>query len=127
MREITLHRGVPGINDNIKIVAGDKTPGGAPWQYKIGDLQMGTFNSGDHYLQLLFPTGSHDEITNEVLLAVLIDRLEGFQTGPYPCPQNEDALNLLRVALNLLKDRDADAREKAQREAESKSIEDDGR
>jgi hypothetical protein len=41
-------------------------------------------------------------ITNEVLLAIDIDRLEGFQAGKFPCHENFDALTHCRAALNAL-------------------------
>lgn len=44
-------------------------------------------------------------ITHEVLLAVLIDRLEGFQAGQYANPHNQLALDHLRGALEALHDR----------------------
>lgn len=37
-------------------------------------------------------------ITHEVLLAILIDRMEGFQTGPYACAENARALASLKDA-----------------------------
>lgn len=42
-------------------------------------------------------------ITHEALLAVLIDRMEDFQAGPYSCPENNDALIHLHGALARLK------------------------
>lgn len=127
MREITTHRGVPGINDNIQILAGDRTAGGAPWQYLIGPLYM-TQDGRGISAQLLFPAGASEfnEVTNETLLAVLIDRLTGFQTGPNPSRYNAIALRACEIAMLSLKERDKDAREKALREAESQ-VEDDGR
>lgn len=38
----------------------------------------------------------------EALLAICIDRLHGFQTGPYACWENQTALNNLRSALDIL-------------------------
>ena len=40
-------------------------------------------------------------ITNEALLAVLIDRLEGFQRGPFACDENAAMLVALQTALGL--------------------------
>ncbi len=37
-------------------------------------------------------------LTHEALLAILIDRLECFQTGPYACPENARALAHFREA-----------------------------
>jgi hypothetical protein len=44
-------------------------------------------------------------ITHEALLAILIDRLEGFQAGPYANPHNAKALNHLREAQTALQAR----------------------
>lgn len=44
-------------------------------------------------------------ITHEVLLAVLIDRLQGFQGGPYACRENAIALTKLEEALLWLNKR----------------------
>jgi hypothetical protein len=37
-------------------------------------------------------------ITHEVLLAILVDRVEGFQSGPYACEENALALEALKAA-----------------------------
>lgn len=44
-------------------------------------------------------------VTNEVLLAILIDRLQGFQQGEFACEENALALTRLEEALSLLKAR----------------------
>lgn len=54
-------------------------------------------------------------LTNEVLLAVLIDRMRGFQSGPYNCRENALALTKLQEALFWLAER---AREREQRGVE---------
>ena len=41
-------------------------------------------------------------ITHEALLAILIDRMEGFQAGPYASQDNADALNHMNLALASL-------------------------
>lgn len=41
-------------------------------------------------------------VTHEALLAVLIDRLRGFQSGPYACPENALALSYMEAALAAL-------------------------
>jgi hypothetical protein len=41
-------------------------------------------------------------LTHEVLLAILIDRLRGFQAGPYACPENALALSYIEGALAAL-------------------------
>lgn len=50
-------------------------------------------------------------ITEAALYLVLIDRLEGFQAGPFACLENERQLELLRDGLSLTRTR-ADARAK---------------
>lgn len=49
--------------------------------------------------------GSTPGATEAVLLAILIDRLRGFQTGPYACKENEEQLAHLKAALAAAKKR----------------------
>ena len=61
----------------------------------------------DHDIYIDFQRGPIKEvgvngITNEALLANLIDRLEGFQSGPFACELNAEALSHLQQALNCL-------------------------
>jgi len=44
-------------------------------------------------------------ITNEALLAIVIDRLEGFQSGKFANDFNKDALEYTRRALSVLEER----------------------
>jgi hypothetical protein len=44
-------------------------------------------------------------VTNEALLAIIIDRLEGFQLGGFACPENDKALGFARLTLDALKER----------------------
>ena len=48
---------------------------------------------------------SEPGITEAVLLAILIDRLEGFQAGPFACEENAAQLAHLRAAMHLTRDR----------------------
>jgi len=110
-REITTHH-VNGCNANIQLIAiDDPGSGGANHEYKISG-----FRDADHpygipsELTILFQNGPIKEVgtngvTHEVLLAILIDRLEGFQRGPFKNQDNEKALQHLRVAINALKSR----------------------
>lgn len=41
-------------------------------------------------------------LTNEVLLAIVQDRLEGFQRGPFACEENATALMAVQSALAIL-------------------------
>jgi len=49
-------------------------------------------------------------LTNEAVLAVVIDRLRGFQAGAFWCEENEDALLACEVALKVLEKRTANRR-----------------
>jgi hypothetical protein len=44
-------------------------------------------------------------LTNEALLAVLIDRMEGFQSGEFACDDNREVLNNLLNASRWLQER----------------------
>lgn len=44
-------------------------------------------------------------VTHEALLAILIDRMDGFQAGPYANGDNEEARNHLELALRALQRR----------------------
>lgn len=50
----------------------------------------------------------HDGITNEDLLAVLIDRMEFLNEGKFHCIQNDEAIASLKSALTWLEARTAD-------------------
>jgi hypothetical protein len=47
-------------------------------------------------------------LTQEALLAIVIDRLESFQSGPFVSPINAYALSLIRAALKTLQLRTSD-------------------
>lgn len=49
---------------------------------------------------------------NEDLLAIVIDRLEGFQSGDFACDNNEAALEFCRSALYLLEARTKERKER---------------
>lgn len=51
-------------------------------------------------------------IHNEDLIAIVIDRLTGFQSGPFACDANKQALNYLRGAIRVLNERTAERRER---------------
>jgi len=102
MREITTHHD-GAVNDQITLLAyPDKTVGGAADQYSWSVKgQQGSI----HPLQ--FSTVGGVGLTHEVLLAIIADRLQNFQAGPFPCFENERALNHVREALILLQHRTA--------------------
>lgn len=64
--------------------------------------------TGDNFNTcLVFQNGPIPEVginglTNEILLEVIIDRLESFQSSKYICDENAAALEAIRKALNYL-------------------------
>ena len=44
-------------------------------------------------------------VTQEALLAIVIDRLRSFQAGPFSCGENQNALEHCKAALDMLKHR----------------------
>jgi hypothetical protein len=122
MRSITDHR-LNGLNDAIEINAiGDPGPGGANHNYSVVLSPPG--RPSFHVGQLVFQNGPISKpedmngITNEALLAVLIDRMRGFQYGRRPdgtfdeaqrgqfaCRENAIALTHLEDALHWLQHR----------------------
>lgn len=80
--------------------------GGANHEYQITSYE-------DVNVLLRFQKGGLQEvgvngITHEVLLAILIDRLEGFQKGEFNCRENSLALTKLQEALHWLNHRTFD-------------------
>ena len=108
MREIHGHKVNPA-NDTIKITVMDEPgDGGANHHYVAGVMCPG--EEGHWVQELKFQNGPIPEkgvngITQEVLLAVIIDRLERFQSGPFACNENESALAHLRAAQDALHSR----------------------
>ena len=117
MREIKNHI-VNECNDKLKIeVLDEPGSGGACHAYEITGFETGTNKSlpGDGIQPksktlVLFQNGPIKEVgtnglTHEALLAILEDRLQSFQSGPYACPENEQALMHVRCAQGALQSR----------------------
>lgn len=106
MRKITDHVGNP-VNDLLTVTAIDGPgPGGASHEYEIA-VPQGVRT------RLSFQNGPINEVgvtglTNEVLMAVVIDRLRSFQAGPFRCSENQEALMHLREGMAALHSRTKD-------------------
>lgn len=119
MREITSHRVNPA-NDRLQIeVLDEPGAGGASHLYEIRGFDTSS-NESDPYTEryggpathttLLFQNGPIPEkgvngVTQEVLLAIVINRLESFQAGAYSCRENALALTKLQEAQHWLQHR----------------------
>lgn len=105
-REITGHQ-VEGQAVTTRVYVLDAPgPAGAHHAYAIEY----TAREGPEACFIKFQNGPLAEagangITNEALLAVVIDRLEGFQRGPFACEENNLALRYARDALWALNTR----------------------
>lgn len=106
MRKITSHK-INTLNECIVIEADEPSHGNASHNYRICGYQGPLDHHPIPTIDIRFQNGPVAEvgtngITNEALLAIVADRLEGFQSGPYKCPENEDALHYVRAALENL-------------------------
>jgi hypothetical protein len=106
-REIVSHK-VNGLNDALTILATDDPgAGGANHRYCIEWNYNGPACDA---LQVRFQNGPIAEagvngVSNEALLAIVIDRLQGFQSGQYSCRENSIALTKLQEAMHWLQHR----------------------
>jgi hypothetical protein len=108
---IQTHHDGHGLNESISVQATDEIgPGGAYHSYGFYKINNES-NQEQELGYLQFQKGPRDEpgstsgITEAALLAVLIDRLEAFQAGPYHCEENQQALDNLRAAMTAIHDR----------------------
>lgn len=74
-------------------------------------------NSGEHISTIKFQEGPIQEsgingLTNESLLAIVEDRLKGFQSGKFACPENQKALEAVKIALSSLLNRTSDRKKR---------------
>ena len=121
-RELTGHR-VNVCNEALKITVVDEPgSGGACHAYDITGFNTETnpsdgdattpdgYRASHSRTRIIFQNGPIKEagvngITQEVLLAIIEDRLVGFQSGPYACAENAIALELVRKAQEILQSR----------------------
>ena len=100
MRTITSHQ-APGLNEKLTITVLDTTgAGGAPHHYHI----RGDFPDGwdIHFQKGPVQEAGINGTSNEALLAIVRDRLECFQLGPYACEENDTALEGVLAAMAAL-------------------------
>jgi hypothetical protein len=120
MRDITSHK-INTLNECIKIQATDDPgSGGANHEYKICGVQGPLDHHPIPTIDIRFQNGPIQEvgangISNESLLAIVEDRLKGFQSGQFACRENALALTHLQESMHWLNHR---TRERMQRGVE---------
>lgn len=117
-REITTHQVSP-LDTALSIhVLDEPGHGGANHEYFIAGLtdlpeapsSIQQIKADGYAVRIPFQNGPVGEngvngVSNEALLAVVADRLEGFQAGPYACEDNGLALAKIRSAMEDLQRR----------------------
>lgn len=112
MRELTSHK-VNGLNEQLEILVLDE-PGQGNACHKYGiNMLSGPGSQGCSGPVISFQNGPIAEaglngVSNEALLAIVEDRLLGFQSGPYSCRENAVALTKLQEAMMWLQKRTRD-------------------
>lgn len=109
-RKLDLHHDGHGLNESIEITADNADASGASHYYElhIGGSFIGSiqFQQGPREAE-----GSRAGATEAAMFAILIDRLQGFQRGPYGCRENAIQITKLEECLHWTKAR-ADDRAK---------------
>lgn len=114
-RGLTSHK-VNGLNEAIEILVNDEPgDGGANHSYTMTILYPKGFegpSKAQHVsdCNVEFQNGPINEagingFSNESLLAIVIDRLQGFQSGQFKCRENAIALTHLEDAMHWLQHR----------------------
>lgn len=103
-REIETHK-VNECNEVLKITAvDDPGNGGANHVYDITPTRGNAKG-----VRIEFQNGPLKDppngLSNESLLAVVADRLEGFQSGKFACDENQEAFGHIKAAMAILKSR----------------------
>ena len=103
-REVTGHHDGHGLTEMLLIRTDGPGPGGASHYYvvttagnTVADIQ---YQYGPRNVE-----GSTAGILDSVLLAIVKDRMESFQAGPFACSDNEDVLIAVTQGLAVLKRR----------------------
>lgn len=118
MRHLTSHIVNP-VNDKIVInVLDEPGAGGANHSYQVVIGETGRKIAIDFQNGPISEKGVNG-LTQEALLAIVIDRLECFQAGPFACQENGEALICVKEALECLKSR---TRERMARGVEGRTV-----
>jgi hypothetical protein len=105
MRTLDEHKVNP-VNDLIEIKALDEHPSGVPHHYSLS-VPNGMTTRIDFQDGPIGEVGVNG-LTQEALLAVVLDRLRGFQKGPFACRENALAITKIEEGLLWLHKRTID-------------------
>ena len=98
-----------GEKTKVQAISG-KGNGGADFKYRISAGINGKDECRDVIIR--FQQGNPEDqingISNEALLAVVLDRLEGWQSGDFPSPDGRLLIAHLATALDLMQKRTKD-------------------
>lgn len=112
MRELTSHK-VNGLNEALDIYVRDEPgAGNACHDYQI-QCRPADANGDVRFQSVVFQNGPIQEagvngVSNEALLAIVEDRLAGFQSGKFATSENGCALSCVRCAMDVLHKRTKD-------------------
>lgn len=110
-RKIVTHQGMHDLNDlndQITIEAtGEITCGGSDHYYVITTPQYLNTLKFHHMRAADVPPVEANGVTNEALLAIVLDRLEGFQKDEFACVENAKAISHIVHALEWMRMRTA--------------------
>jgi hypothetical protein len=105
MQQVTDHQpGTGSLNDRITVLNDGavyrvRAEVDAGLQSHLATIQFYRGGVGDGAADVL-------GVTNEVLIAILLHRLRGFQAGPHRCEENATALGHLGIVLKMLRMRE---------------------
>ena len=127
MRKITTHHDGHGLAETIELTANDEPgPGGANHVYEARiPTPFDAMSSAAYPLRVEYQRGPRGEsgstpgVLDSVLLAIVQDRLQAFQAGPYSCGENASALQHVTNAMDWMKRR---ADERARRGVLGKNV-----
>lgn len=105
-RTISDHQEVAGLNTELVVQSIDEVgPGGAHHSYVITGPDNRILGTVQFQKGGVKEAGGVNGVSNEVLLAVVADRLKCFQAGQFACQANQDALDGVQAALKAMADR----------------------
>ena len=103
MRQLTSHK-VNGLNEVLRIeVLDEPGSGGACHAYSITPTVGNASGVRIDFQQGPLQENPPNGLSNEALLAIVEDRLTGFQSGQFACRENALALTKLQEAMMWLR------------------------